>query len=42
MSGKTNNLISQDEKRDYGKEAAEETKEISQGDDEFGGGGDEF
>ena len=42
MSVKTNNIISQEEKKEYGEEAAEETKEISQGDDEFDGGDDEF
>ena len=38
MSAKTNKLISQEDKKDYGKEAAEETKETSQGNDEFDGG----
>ena len=33
MSGKTNNLISQESKKDYDKEAAEETKALAQGDD---------
>ena len=42
MSGKTNKLISQEGKKDYGEEAAEDTKEISQGDDKFDGGDDEF
>ena len=42
MSGKTNKLISHEGKRDYGEEAAEDTKEISQGDDEFDGADDEF
>ena len=42
MSGKTNKLIIQEGKKDYGEEAAEETKKISQGDDEFDGGDDEF
>ena len=37
MSGKTNKLISQEGNKDYGEEAAEETKEISQGDEEFKG-----
>ena len=35
MSGKTNKLISQEGKKDYSEEAAGETKETSQGDDEF-------
>ena len=42
MSERTNKLISQEVKKDYGEEAAEDTKEISQGDDEFDGGDDEF
>ena len=42
MSDKTNNLIRQEGKKDYGEEAAEETKEISQGDDEFNGADDDF
>ena len=42
MSEKKNKLISQEGKRDYGEEAAEETKEISQGDDEFNGADKEF
>ena len=42
MSGKTNKLISQEGKKDYGEEAAEEIKETSNGDDEFDGGDDEF
>ena len=33
---KTNKLIIQEGKKDYGEEAAEETKETIQGDDEFG------
>ena len=39
---KTNKLIIQEGKRDYGEEAAKETKETSQGDDEFDGGDEEF
>ena len=35
-------LINQEGKRDYVEEAAEETKKISQGDDEFDGADDEF
>ena len=42
MSEKTNNLIIQEGNKDYGEEAAEETKETSQGEDEFGGGYEEF
>ena len=42
MGGKTNKLISQEGKRGYGKEAAEETKGISQGNDEFDGADDKF
>ena len=38
MSGKTNKFISQEGKKDYSEEAAKETKEISQVDDEFDGG----
>ena len=38
MSVKTNKLIIQEGKKDYVEEAAEETKETSQGDDEFDGG----
>ena len=34
---KKNNLISQEGKRDYSEKAAEETKNISKGDDEFNG-----
>ena len=35
MSARTNKLIIQEVKKDYGKEAAEDTKETSQDDDEF-------
>ena len=42
MGWKTDNPISQEGKRDYGEEEAEEIKEISQGDDEFNGADDEF
>ena len=38
MSAKMNKLISQEVRKDYGKELAEETKEISQGDNKFDGG----
>ena len=37
MSEKTNKLIIQEGKDDYGEEAAEETKEMIQGDDELDG-----
>ena len=42
MSVKTNMLIIQEVKKDYVEEAAEETKETSQGNDEFDGGDKEF
>ena len=42
MSEKTKKLIIQEVNKDYGKEAAEETKETSQGEDEFGGEDEEF
>ena len=42
MSAKTNKFISQEVKKDYGKEAAEEIKETLQGEDEFDGGDKEF
>ena len=42
MSSKTNKLISQKSKKDYGKEAAEETKALSQGDNKFNRADDEF
>ena len=35
MSGKTNKLISHEDKKEYSKEAAEETKESSHGDNKF-------
>ena len=35
MSKKTNKLISQEIRKDYSKEAAEETETLSQDDDEF-------
>ena len=35
MSAKTNKLIIQESKKDYGEEAAEETKETSQEDNKF-------
>ena len=37
MGAKTNKLTIQEGKKDYGKEATEETKETLQGDDEFNG-----
>ena len=37
MSAKTNKLVSQESKKAYGEESAEETKEISQGDGESDG-----
>ena len=42
MSGEINKLISQEGKKDYSEEVAEETKEISQGDDKFDRGNNEF
>ena len=42
MSAKTNKLTIQEGKKDYGEEAAEETKETLQGDDKFNGGDEEF
>ena len=39
MSVKTNKITIQEGKKDYGEEAAEETKETLQGDDEFDRGG---
>ena len=42
MSGKKNKLVGQEGKEYYGKEAMEETKKISQGDDEFDRGDNEF
>ena len=42
MGGKTNKLISQESRKDYGKEAAEETKALSQGDNKFDREDDEF
>ena len=38
MSVKTKKLTIHEGKKDYGEEAAEETKETSQGNDEFNGG----
>ena len=38
MSAKTSKLVIQEVKKDYVEEAAEETKETSQGDNEFDGG----
>ena len=42
MRGKSNKLISQENRKDYGEEAAEGTKALSQGDDKFDGADDEF
>ena len=42
MSGETNKLTSQEGKKDYVEEAAEDTKEISQGNNKFDGGDDEL
>ena len=42
MSWKTNKIISQEGKKDYGEEVAEETKETSHGNDKFDGGDNEF
>ena len=39
---KKNKLISQEVKKDYGEEAAEETKALSQGNEEFDGAEDKF
>ena len=42
MSGKTNKLKIKESRKDYCKEAAEETKALAQGDNEFDGADDEF
>ena len=42
MSGKGNKLISQEIRKDYGKEAAEGTKALSQGNNEFNKTDNEF
>ena len=42
MRGKTNKLISQDSRKNYGKEAAKETKALSQGNNEFDRADDKF
>ena len=42
MGAKTKKLTIQEGKKEYGKEAAEETKETLQGDNEFSGGDKEF
>ena len=42
MSGKTNKIISQEGKKDYGEETAEETKALSQGDKKFDGADEKF
>ena len=42
MIGKTNKLISQQSRKDYAKEAVEETKVFSQSDNEFDGVDEKF
>ena len=42
MSGKGNKLISQYSRKEYGEEAAEVTKALSQGEDEFDGADKKF
>ena len=42
MSAKTKKFIIQEDKKDYGEEAAEETREKAQGDDELDKGNKEF
>ena len=42
MSAKTNKLTIQEGKKEYGEEAAEETKETLQVDEKFDGGEEEF
>ena len=42
MSSKTNKLIIQESRKDYGKEAAEGATALSRGDEEFDGADDEF
>ena len=42
MSAKPNKLIIQEGRKEYREEAAEETKETSQGNDKFNGGDEEF
>ena len=42
MSAKTNKLIIQEGKNDFGEESAEETKKMIQGDNEFDGEDEEF
>ena len=42
MGGKTNKLISQESRKYYSKESAEETKLLAQGDDKFNRADDEF
>ena len=42
MSEKTNKLIIQEGKKDYGEEAAEETNKMLQADEEFNRGDEEF
>ena len=37
MSGKTNKLVSQESREEYGKEAAEGATALSQGEEEFDG-----
>ena len=42
MRGKTNKLISQESRKDYGEEAAKETKAFLQGNNEFDGADEKF
>ena len=42
MSVKTNNMISQEIRKDYSEEAAEDNKVLAQGNDEFDGVDNEF
>ena len=42
MSSKSNNLISQESRKDYSEESAEETKALAQGDGEFDRANDKF
>ena len=42
MIGKGEKLIIQESRKDYGKEAVESNKALSQGDNEFDGADDEF
>ena len=42
MSRETNKLVSQESRKDYCEESAEETKSLSQGDEKFDGADEEF